>query len=166
MPVVPVVAGLLLAAPNGLGAGVVVGAPNNPPVAAAAKPEEGRPKADVVGCPKVPVAGGFVAGVLDTPNAEGGCAAGVDVCPAGVEGVVEAGCGGCWPKEKPVFCLEGSFGLLRNAAESQRGDSNRGGRYTSRNNSGRTCKGRSTENRQCGDWRRKYVKPPGRFEMS
>lgn len=121
----PVGAGLLLGAPNGLSARDVVAAPNAlvPPVAP--KPEEGRPNAEAAGCPNAPVGCGF-------PNTEAGCAVGVDVCPAGVD-CVAAGCCGCWPKEKPVFCLEGSFGLLRNAADTVRGETQRGERYTSGN---------------------------------
>jgi hypothetical protein len=155
VPVVPVGAGLLLGAPNGLGAGDVVAAPNALPPPATPKPEEGRPNAEAAGCPNAPVDCGF------EPNTEGGCAAGVAVCPAGVDGVA-AGCCGCWPKEKPVVCLEGSFGLLRNAADTVRGETQREGRGTHR--AGWDVRGK--ENKQFGDWRRKYVKQPGGFGIS
>jgi hypothetical protein len=122
--VLPVGAGLLLCAPNGLGAGDDVAAPNALPPAVAPNPDEGRPNVEVC-CPNAPVDCEFA------PNTEAGCAVAVVVCPAGVDGVA-AGCCGCWPNEKPVFCLEGSFGLLRNAADTVRGGTQHGGRGTHR----------------------------------
>jgi len=73
IPVVPVAAGPLISPnPFGTGAGGAVPLPNAPPAGWIPNPvAAGRANIEAVPWPNPPVTGGLVAGVLDTPNAEG-----------------------------------------------------------------------------------------------